>query len=102
MLKREAELPFVALAYHVPNLSSPDGPALEVLSAILGGGKSSRLHQHLVYEKRLARDVGTSYELTSVDPGLFFVYAQPLPGKSTAEHRKATARASWRRCRASR
>jgi zinc protease len=85
VLQREAELPFVALAHHVPNLSSPDGPALEVLSAILGGGKSSRLHQHLVHDKRLARDVGTSYELTSVDPGLFFVYAQPLPGKSTAQ-----------------
>jgi len=84
VLKREAELPFVALAYHVPNLSSPDGPALEVLSAILGGGKSSRLHQHLVYDKRMARDVGTSYELTSVDPGLFMVYAQPLPGKPVA------------------
>jgi len=88
ILKREAELPFVALAHHVPNLSSPDGPALEVLAAILGGGKSSRLHQHLVYDKRLAREVGTSYELTSVDPGLFFVYAQPLPGKSLAELEK--------------
>ena len=85
LLKREAELPFVTLAYHVPNLSSPDCPALEVLSAILGGGKSSRLHQHLVYEKRLARDVGTSYELTSIDPGLFVVYGQPLPGKSVAD-----------------
>ncbi len=88
VLKREAELPFVALAHHVPNLSSPDGPALEVLSAILGGGKSSRLHQHLVYEKRLAREIGTNFELTSVDPGLFFVYAQPLPGKATAEIEK--------------
>jgi zinc protease len=88
VLKREAELPFVALAYHVPNLSSPDGAALEVLSAILGGGKSTRLYQHLVYDKRLARDVGTSYELTSIDPGLFLAYAQPLPGKSAAEIEK--------------
>jgi zinc protease len=88
VLKREAELPFVTLAYHVPNLSSPDGAALEVLAALLGGGKSSRLHQHLVYDKRLARDAGTSYELTSVDPGLFLAYAQPLPGKSAAELEK--------------
>jgi zinc protease len=35
-----------------------------------------------VYDKRLARDVGASYELTSIDPGLFLVYAQPLPGKA--------------------
>jgi zinc protease len=82
VLKREAELPFVALAYHVPNLKSKDGYALEVLSAILAGGKSARLYQRLVYEKRLARDVGASYDLTSIDPGLFVVYGQPLPGKT--------------------
>jgi zinc protease len=82
VLKREAELPFVALAYHVPNLKSRDGYALEVLSAILASGKSARLYQRVVYEKRLARDVGASYELTSIDPGLFVVYGQPLPGKT--------------------
>jgi zinc protease len=40
------------------------------------------LHRQLVYEKRVARDVGANYELTSIDPGLFVVYAQPLPGKA--------------------
>jgi len=82
VLKREAQLPFVALAYHVPNLKGKDGFVLEVLSAILAGGKSARLHQQLVYEKRVARDVGVDYELTSIDPGLFVVYGQPLPGKT--------------------
>jgi zinc protease len=84
VLKREAQLPFVVQAYHVPNLSSKDGPALEVLSAVLSGGKSARLYQQLVYRKRLARDVGAGYELTSADPGLFTVYGQPLPGKTAA------------------
>jgi len=89
VLRREAQLPFVALAYHVPDLHDPDGPVLEVLGAILGGGKSARLYQTLVYDKRLARDVGTGYELTSVDPGLFYLYAQPLPGKPVAQLEKA-------------
>jgi zinc protease len=84
LLRREAQLPFVAIAYHVPNLSSKDGPALEVLSAVLAGGKSARLYQQLVYEKRLAHDAGASYDLTSVDPGLFLLYAQPLPGKAVS------------------
>ena len=88
VLRREAQLPFVAIAYHVPNLHSADGPALEVLSAILSGGKSVRLYQQLVYEQRLARDAGSSFELTSLDPGLFFVYAQPFPGKSAAQIEK--------------
>ncbi len=85
VLKREAQLPFVTLAYHVPTISSPDGAVLEVISALLSGGKSARLHRQLVYEKRLARDVGTSFELTSIDPGLFLVYGQPLPGKSAKQ-----------------
>jgi zinc protease len=82
VLKREAQLPFVAIAYHVPNLKGKDGAVLEVISALLSGGKSARLHQRMVYEKRLARDAGASYTLTSVDPGLFLLYAQPLPGKT--------------------
>ena len=35
VLRREAQLPFVGIAYHVPNLSDKDGAALEVLSAVL-------------------------------------------------------------------
>jgi zinc protease len=84
VLRREAQLPFIGIAYHVPNLRSSDGAALEVLSAVLSGGKSSRLHKRLVYEKRLAREAGSQYEYTSADPGIFALFAQPLPGKSAA------------------
>ena len=83
-LKREAQLPFVVMAYHVPSVQSPDAPALEVLAAVLSGGESARLHRRLVYERRLAREVGAGYDLTSVDPTLFALYAQPLPGKGVA------------------
>jgi zinc protease len=88
VLRREAQLPFVAIGYHVPNLSDKDGAALEVLSAVLSGGESARMHRHLVYEKRLARDAGASYDLTTIDPSLFMLYAQPLPGKSAARVEK--------------
>jgi zinc protease len=83
-LKREAQLPFVAMAHHVPNLRSADAGALEVLAATLSGGESARLHQELVYRLRLAREAGASYDYTSLDPSLFTVYAQPLPGQSAA------------------
>ena len=83
-LRREAQLPYVAMAYHVPNLNSPDAAALEVLGAILSGGESARLHRELVYRQRLAREAGASYDYTSIDPGLFTAYAQPLPGQSEA------------------
>lgn len=80
-LRRPAELPFVTAAYHVPNLQSPDSYALDVLSSLLAGGKSSRLYQDLVYERRIARSAGASYDMTTIDPGLFFIHAQPMPGQ---------------------
>jgi zinc protease len=82
-LRRAAQLPYVALAYHAPNLHDPDAPALEVLAAVLSGGDSARLHRELVYRQRLVREAAASYDYTSVDPGLFIVAAQPLPGKQT-------------------
>jgi len=84
ILRRPAHLPFVAIAYHVPNLRSPDAHALEVLSEVLAGGKSARLYQDLVYERRLARSAAASYNMTSADPSLFYLYGQPLPGKPIA------------------
>jgi zinc protease len=80
-LRRPAQLPMVALAHHVPNLYSADGAALEVLSQILAGGKSSRLYQRLVYRDRIALFAGADYSYSALDPNLFTLYAQPLRGK---------------------
>ena len=91
-LRREAQLPYVAMAHHVPNLNSPDAAALEVHGAILSGGESARLHRELVYRQRLAREAGASYDYTSIDPGLFTAYAQPLPGQSEAAVEAALTR----------
>lgn len=85
VVQREAQLPYVSMAYHVPNLHHPDAYALEVLSGVLAGGKSSRLYRRLVYEQRLVRAASADFDLTSVDPGLFYVYAQPLPGKTAKQ-----------------
>jgi zinc protease len=91
-LKREAQLPFVAMSHHVPNLRSGDAAALEVLASILSGGDSARLHQQLVYRLRLAREAGASYDYTSIDAGLFTAYVQPLPGQTAAAAETALAR----------
>lgn len=91
-LERPAELSFVGIAYHVPNLTHPDAAALEVMATLLAGGKSARLHNDLVYERRLARSTGASYDMTSVDPGLFYVYAQPLPDGDVEQLRDALLR----------
>jgi zinc protease len=84
-LKKEAELPFVLMYYHTPNLHSPDTYALSLLPVILAGGRSSRLYHELVYQKRLARSVDADYNGVSIDPTVFSVTAQVMPGKEPAE-----------------
>jgi zinc protease len=87
--RREAELPYVVMGYHVPNIRGPDSFVLEVIAAILSSGKSSRLYQGLVWEKRLALDVDADNSLLSRDPGLFYLSAEPLSGKDMAGVEKA-------------
>jgi zinc protease len=84
VVRKQAELPIVYVAYHVPNQRSDDAAALEVLSTVLSGGRASRLYRDLVYERRLALEAGGDYSYFSVDPNLFWFWATAMPGK-TAE-----------------
>jgi zinc protease len=88
-VKREAQLPAVVMGYHVPNLREPDSHVLEVIATILSAGKSSRLYQGLVREKRLAFGADADHSLLSRDPSLFYLSADPLPGKDVSEVEKA-------------
>jgi zinc protease len=62
---------------------------LEVIAVILSGGKSSRLYQSLVREKRLVLSADADHSLLSRDPSLFYLSADLLPGKDMAEVEKA-------------
>ena len=84
-LQHAANLPAFEEAYHVPNISSPDGYALEVASEILSDGESSRFYQKLVVEKQMVVSIGADYDLTSFDPGLFVVSAQMRPGVKASD-----------------
>ena len=88
-VKKEAQLPFLVMGYHVPNLRDPDSYVLEVIATILSGGKSSRFYQSLVREKRLVLSADADHSLLSRDPSLFYISADLLPGKEVAEVEKA-------------
>jgi zinc protease len=88
-VKKEAQLPYLVMGYHVPNLREPDSYALEVIAALLSAGKSSRLYQSLVREKRLVLSVDADHSLLSRDPSLFYLSAELLPGKEVTEVEKA-------------
>jgi len=82
IVKKEAELPVVYMAWHVPNHLSNDAPALEVLSTILSGGRASRLYRDLVYQRQLALEAGGDYSYFALDPNLFWFWATPMPGQT--------------------
>lgn len=92
LLKREAQLPFLIMGFHVPNLRKPDSYVLEVIAALLSGGKSSRFYNSLIREKRLVLDAEADNPLLSQDPDLFLISAEVLPGKETTEVEKALDR----------
>ncbi len=79
VLKRAAQLPAVAVAYHVPATSADDVFALDLLQIVLGEGESSVLTRKLVYEKELATRVEVQ-NIWRIDPSLFVVYAEAKPG----------------------
>jgi zinc protease len=88
-VKKEAQLPFLLMGYHTPNLRDQDSYVLEVIATILSGGKSSRLYQSLVREKRLVLSADADQSLVSRDPSLFTLSTELLPGKEVAEVEKA-------------
>ena len=78
-LKREAQVPFVIMGFRVPNYSSEDSYALDILESILSHGKSSRLYQSLVYDQKNSLAVGAEYSVLQTDPGLFYFYSLVNP-----------------------
>jgi zinc protease len=89
IVKKEAQLPFIYMGYHIPNLTSPDSYVLEVIAEILSGGKSSRFYKNLIHDRQLALDADADNSLLSRDPSLFTLSVQPLPDKDMAEIEKA-------------
>ena len=88
-IKKEAQLPYIAIGYRSPNLQDPDGYVLEVIATILSGGRSSRLYQDLVRGKHLVFSADADQSLLSRDPSLFYLTANPLPGKEVSDVERA-------------
>ena len=78
--------PIIIVGYHIPGAGHKDYTPLEALANILGQGRSSRLYQLLVKEKRVAAAVvGLVGFPGDKFPNLLAVYAVPSPGHKAAE-----------------
>ncbi len=77
------ELTRLSLAWHIPEITHPDVPALDLLSTILGDGRSSRLYRRVREEAGLAFAV-SAFSYTPGDPGLLGIDATVDPKKREA------------------
>jgi len=82
------ELTHLSLAWHIPEVTNPDVPALDLLSTILGDGRSSRLYRRVREEAGLAFGIG-AFSYTPGDPGLFGIDATVDPKKREAAEQLA-------------
>jgi zinc protease len=78
-----ARLPRVDLAFKAVAGNTADFYALQVLSAALQSGQSSRLYQKLVKEKELVTNVGGFVD-EKRGPGALYTFATVRPGKDAA------------------
>ena len=68
------QLPAMYIGYKIPGKNSKDIYALELLSMIAGDGRSSRLYNRIVYNKKSAKSSG-SFIWDNELGGMFIVYA---------------------------
>ncbi len=74
----------ISLAWKSPALDHPDAPAFEVLAAMLGRGRASRLHRTLREERGLALEISAFSWTGPGREGLFAVSADAEPAKRDA------------------
>src|SRR5438034_1181262 len=82
------ELTHLDVAWHIPEITNPDVPALDLLSTILGEGRSSRLYRRVREEAGLAFRI-SAFSYTPGDPGLFGIDATVDPKKREAAEQLA-------------
>lgn len=80
-VERNVPLDSLFMAYHMCDRRSPDYYAFDILSDILSNGRSSRLNQHLVQERKIFSSID-AYISGSVDAGLFHISGKPAAGVS--------------------
>lgn len=86
-LHKPAQLPLLAVLYHVPESRHPDYASLRVLSALLTEGQSSRLYKRMVDTDQAVLSVESNVD-NSLDPGIFQFSLQPRSGIEPARAEK--------------
>ncbi len=84
VLPDAVRLPRIYMAWHLPSFGSPEWYAVDLLASALAAGKSSPMHEDLVYHRGLAQDV-TLYATSTEASALLYLIATARPGVDPAE-----------------
>ena len=88
VVKDRIELPRVYMAWLTSPIFKPGDADADIVSGVLGGGRSSRLYKKLVYEKQIAQDV-TAQQYSLMLGSVFTIQATARPGHTPEELEKA-------------
>jgi len=87
---RETTQPFYIEGYHRPDYRDPDDATYDAIADIFSNGRTARLYRSLVRDQKIAAEAqGFTGFPGEKFPGLFAVYAVPLPGHTPEEMRAA-------------
>ena len=81
---KPAEMPQVLVGYHIPEVTSKDIYALDILQYVLSEGESSRLYRKLVRDLGIAVYAGANASW-NIAPALFAIDVKVRPDKTAAE-----------------
>ncbi len=87
-VERDVPQDAIVKAYHICGRTDEEYHCYDILSDVLSNGRSARLPQKLIMEKKLFSEVN-AYISGSIDPGLFYVTGKPSEGVSLEEADKA-------------
>jgi zinc protease len=89
VVKAPAKLPYLAMAYKMPELrdveKDRDPYALEVLATVLDGHDAARFARNLVRGSRVAISAGAGYDATVRGEALFILDGTPAEGKTVTD-----------------
>lgn len=87
-VERSVPLDSLYMSFHMCGRSHPDYYVFDIISDLLSNGRSSRLRQRLVQEKKVFSSID-AYISGSLDPGLINIAGKPSGGISLEEAENA-------------
>ena len=86
MIMKDPSQPLYLAGYHIENINHPDWPVYQVISDVLGQGRTSRLHKNLVKEQKIAVNAAcfSGFPGEKYQTGML-IFAMPVKGKTAVD-----------------